>query len=67
MDNLDKIKEWVKQNYHQYSTGWTAERSCDNCEDCFSDGYECGQSLAAYEVGIMLGMDLANPDKPEYN
>lgn len=64
--NVDKkLKNWVKENYKQYSTGRTSERSAGNSSDCFDDGMEYGTSWAAYEVGCILGMDLEKPDEPE--
>ena len=64
-DIENKLKDWVKENYKQYSTGWTCERSAGNDADCFSDGMVCGTSLAAYEVGCILGMELEEPDEPD--
>ena len=60
-----KLKDWVEENYNQYSTGWTYERSSGNDFDCFNDGMECGTSWAAYEVGCILGMELEEPDEPD--
>lgn len=65
MDIIEKLKLWVIQNYKQYTTGWTYERSEGNCCDCFYDGMECGTSWAAYEVGQILGMDLEEPESEE--
>jgi hypothetical protein len=66
MDNdiKKKLEEWVKDNYKQYSTGWTSERSAGNY-DCFNDGYESGTSWAAYQIGCILGMKLEEPDEPD--
>ena len=61
----NRLKDWVKENYKQYSTGWTYERSAGNDADCFDDGMVCGVSLAAYEVGCILGMELEEPDEPD--
>lgn len=47
-----KLEKWVKDNYYQYSTGWTYERSAENDSDCFEDGYVSGTSWVAYEVGF---------------
>ena len=58
-----KIKNWVKNNYKQYTTGWTSERSEGNYADCFYDGYDCATSWAAYEIGTILGMKLEEPDE----
>lgn len=61
----EKLEEWVKKNYNQYTTGWTYERSGGNCVDCFYDGYGSGTSWAAYEVSCILGMELEEPDVDE--
>ena len=69
MDNKikEKLEAWVRENYKQYSTGWTYERSEGNYYDCFDDGYECGTSWAAYEIGCILGIELEEPDEPDYD
>lgn len=61
----EELEKWVRDNYKQYTTGWTWERSEGNCYDCFDDGCESATSWAAYEVGCILGMDLEEPDYPE--
>ena len=66
-EQIEQLKEWVKRNYKQYNTGWTAQRSEGNCRDCFEDGVESATSLAAYEVGCILGMELEEPDEPDYD
>lgn len=58
----DQLKNWVNENYKRYTTGWTYERSEGNCYDCFDDGVECATSLAAYDVGCILGMELEEPE-----
>lgn len=63
--DLEKIQEWVRHNYKQYTTGWTYERSEGNCADCFQDGYDCATSWAAYEIGSILGMELEEPNYEE--
>lgn len=67
MDNTikSKLEQWVKNNYKQYTTGWTYERSDGNYVDCFDDGFESATSWAAYEVGCILGMELEEPDYEE--
>lgn len=59
---IKKLQEWVQENYKQYATGWTWERSEGNCADCFYDGQDCRQAWAAYEVGMILGMELEEPE-----
>jgi len=62
MDTIKALETWVKNNYNQYTTGWTYERSEGNYTDCFSDGEECSRSWCAYEIGEILGMKLEEPD-----
>jgi len=64
-DVLDKLKKWVKDNYKQYNTGWTYERSEGNFCDCFDDGFESALSWAAYDIGCILGIELKQPDNPD--
>lgn len=62
-----ELEQWVKDNYKQYTTGWTWLRSEGNCADCFEDGYESATSWAAYEIGSILGMKLKEPKEPDYD
>ena len=62
----NELKKWVEKNYDRDATGWTVERSRGHYEDCFEDGSRSGTSWAAYEVGCILGMDLEDPDEPDY-
>jgi len=66
-EQIKKLREWVKENYNPRATGYTAERSRGNEDDCFSDGAESGTSWAAYEVGCILGMKLEKPEEPDYD
>ena len=63
---MQKIKNWVNKNYSPTKCGWTSMRSDGNCDDCFDDGYECGASWTAYEIGKILGLELVEPDQPDY-
>ena len=69
MDNKirEELEQWVKANYKKYATGWTWERSEGNCYDCFEDGCTSATSWAAYEIGCILGMELEEPDEPDYD
>ena len=64
---IKKLENWVRENYKQYTTSWTARRSEGNYYDCFDDGMECATSWCAYEVGTILGMDLEEPEDPDYD
>lgn len=66
MENIIKqIKKIVENNYKPHRCGWTYERSEGYPSDCFDDGYNCGQSWLAYEIGMILGMDLEEPEESE--
>lgn len=58
----EKLEKWVKDNYKQYATSWTWERSAGNDYDCFDDGFTSATSWAAYEIGCILGIELEEPD-----
>ena len=58
--------DWVNKNYDSDATGWTSERSFGNYDDVFDDGLTSGYALAAYEIGQILGMNLKEPDEPDY-
>ena len=61
---IKELEKWVIENYKQYTTGWTSQRSMGNYDDCFSDGMECERNWCAYEIGQILGMVLKEPDEP---
>ena len=66
MENImNELREWVIENYNQKATGYSIERSMGNYDDVFQDGYEYGQSWAAYKIGSILGMQLADPVQDE--
>lgn len=58
--------DWVNKNYDSVATGWTSERSFGNYDDVFDDGLTSGYAWAAYEIGQILGMNLEEPDEPDY-
>lgn len=66
-EKINKLKEFVEKRYLSYACGWTSERSRGNYDDCFEDGYISGQSWLAYEVGMILGLDLEKPEEPDYD
>jgi hypothetical protein len=55
---IEQLESWVKENYNSYALEYTYERSEGNSSDCFEDGFECGTSFAALEVGKILGMNI---------
>lgn len=63
---VEQLKKLVNKNYESSSCGYTSERSGSNTSDVFEDGTRCGQSWLAYEVGCILGMDLEEPEEPNY-
>lgn len=68
MNNLiAKIKEIINSEYDSNACGYTSERSEGNYDDVFSDGYECGKSDLAYQIGILLNMELEEPQEQNYS
>jgi len=63
---IAKLKKEVLKNYSASKCGWTSQMSEGNYDDCFNDGMESGGSMAWYEVGCILEMDLPEPEEPEY-
>ncbi|MCI9976517.1 hypothetical protein JY742_10330 [Clostridioides difficile] len=61
-EKVNKIKELIEKEYDSYACGWTEERSRGNSTDSFEDGYTCGSSWFAYQVGCILEMDLEEPE-----
>ena len=62
----NKLIEWVKNNYSPEACGYTEMRSSGNESDVFCDGYDCGISNAAYEIGCILSMELKEPEEQDY-
>lgn len=57
-DVIEQLENWVKENYNAPACELTYECSEGNSFNCFEDGFECGTSLAAFEIGKILGMDI---------
>lgn len=53
-DVIEQLENWVKEHYNAPTYGYSEDSSFDY----FDNGYECGVSLAALEVGKILGMDI---------
>lgn len=66
-DSIKKIKEMIKSEYNPRYGAWTSQRSMGNYDDCFEDGHKVGEQMMMYEIGIALGMDLAEPEEPDYD
>ncbi|MCY9757691.1 hypothetical protein M5X00_26035 [Paenibacillus alvei] len=64
--DIEQVIERIKRGYDPEVCGFTAERSRGNSNDVFEDGHDAGYSMALYEIGKMLGIDLPEPDEPEY-
>lgn len=62
---IEMLKELVNKTYDEDVFNWTYERSEGNYYDCFDDGFNCGQSVLAYQIGHILGMDLVEPEEIE--
>ena len=63
----NELTKWVKNNYIPRQCGYTEMMSSGNDSDVFNDGYNCGVSCSAYEVGCILGMELEEPAEPDYD
>lgn len=63
---IEELKEWVEKTYQPEACGATSQWSSGNEDDCFNDGYNAGESDAAYTVGQILEMKLVDPAEPEY-
>lgn len=57
-DVIEQLKNWVEANYNARDCELTYECSEGNSYNCFVDGVACGTSLAAFDVGKILGMDI---------
>lgn len=55
---IEQLEDWVKENYNAGAFELTYKRSEGSSLDCFEDGFEYGISLAAFEIGKILGMDI---------
>lgn len=66
-EKIKKLEKWVRENYSPSRCAFTSERSAGNYDDCFEDGSEMATSYVAYEVGCILGMELEEPEQPDYD
>jgi hypothetical protein len=64
---INKIKEIINSRYSSRKCGWTSQRSEGNYDDCFDDGASYGESWLAHEIGCILGMELEEPEEPDYD
>ena len=64
---MNEIEEYVLSNYYASDCGLTEECSMGNYTDVFNDGYSCGYAMALYEIGKLLGIELAEPHEQEYD
>lgn len=55
---IEQLENLVKENYNADACEYTYERSEGSSLDCFVGGVACGTSLAAFDVGKILGMDI---------
>lgn len=58
---IEKIKKIVNKNYSSEFCGYTEQTSYGNDKKIFNDGFCCGTSWLAYEIGLLLGVDLETP------
>lgn len=65
ISQVQQIKEFVNNNYDKHVCEYTPERSSGYDDDIFYDGYNCGQSCAAYEIGQILEMDLPESEQAD--
>lgn len=59
-------KEVILSRYKPDRCSYTAMRSHGNSDDVFQDGEQSGEHYTYYHLGIMLGMELPEPEEPDY-
>lgn len=64
---IENLKKWVKDNYDPEDCALTVECSMGNYDDVFADGERSQLSYDAYNIGMILGMDLEEPCEPEFD
>jgi hypothetical protein len=64
---LTKLKEMVLNRYNPEHCGYTEQESEGNSSDVFQDGFDCGESQLLYEIGVILGLELPEPEEQEYD
>jgi len=62
---LDKIKEYINNNYNPSHCGYTELRSEGNGNDVFNDGCDNGESWALYFTANIIGMKLEAPEESD--
>lgn len=67
MENrIKEVKEYIKKNYCARCCGYTMFRSEGNYDDVFNDGADYGESWALHQIASILGIEVKEPEKPDY-
>ena len=62
---LLKIKEYIIRNYNPLHGSFTCNKSgMGGIDDVFDDGISRGHTEMLYDIGIMLGIELEEPEEP---
>lgn len=65
-ERFESLKEFILETYNPSYCAYNTQRSFGNADDVFSDGYDSGTSYMAYEVGQIIGLDLPEPENPDW-
>ena len=62
----NRLIEWVKNNYNPEQCGYNPAKSLGDALLIFYDGFYCGHSTAAYEIGRILGVELEKLEETKF-
>ena len=64
---MEKVIEFVKENYKPQDGAKTSQWSDGNSDDVFSDGIDCGKAIVLYDIACLLGVEVEKLHEPKYD
>jgi hypothetical protein len=62
-DKIEKVEEYIKNNYKARCCGYTMFRSEGNYDDVFNDRADYGEAWSLYDIAEILGMEVEEPEE----
>lgn len=62
---MEKLIEYIKQNYNSTHGAKTEEWSQGNSSDVFNDGVDLGKAVTLKEIADLIGLEVEPLSEPE--
>ena len=62
---MEKLVEFIKENYKAKDGAITSQWSEGNSDDVFNDGIQCGKAIILYDIACLLGIEVEELHQPE--